>query len=532
MRIGDYEIGDKLGRGAMGHVWLARDAKGRELALKTLSAVLAGKDPAYVARFVREAKAACTLAHPCVVQVYEMGVADGVHYIAMEYAAGGSVADLLTQQAGALPVDHALAIVRDVASGLGAAAAQGLVHRDIKPANILLRTDGSAMLGDLGLVRATEGELSNTLTLTGATLGTPAYMSPEQAHDAKTADVRSDIYSLGATLYQMATGTLPFAGDTGIDIMLKQVEEPLPDPRSRNPQLDERTARIIIRMMAKHPADRFQSAAELLRALDPGNALEASAEQSGLKLRIVALVAMLVVAAMMTVWQAGEGGSAPQPAVTPPATPVTSSHPEAAGIFSNVEALVLGKGTCGVLALEGKNAQKLLADDQGRVWSASWQGESKQGRVLVWGHTMIAIQDEYFNDQMRWLSRDARKVWCNDALWIGAFRGPGRLPVESHEPFTAAPIKAGDIIIISPRTTLSTGDIAFLQGKVSEGCGLMVFIVGWTQKNIATHPFNRLLAPYQVQFTREVASGNPETVSVFGEAGEKLRELPVLGPPK
>ncbi|MFT5130505.1 MAG: serine/threonine protein kinase, partial [Rhodothermales bacterium] len=252
MRIGDYEIGGKLGRGAMGDVWLARDANGRELALKTLSAVLAGKDPAYVARFVREAKAACTIAHPCVVAVYEMGVADGVHFIAMEYAAGGSVHDLLTKHDGQLSVERAMAIVRDVAGGLGAAATEGLVHRDIKPANILLRKDGKAMLGDLGLVRASEGELSNTLTLTGATLGTPAYMSPEQAHDAKTADVRSDIYSLGATLYQMVTGTLPFAGDTGIDILMKQVEEPLPDPRSRNPQLDERTALIITRMMAKN----------------------------------------------------------------------------------------------------------------------------------------------------------------------------------------------------------------------------------------------------------------------------------------
>jgi hypothetical protein len=357
-------------------------------------------------------------------------------------------------------------------------------------------------------------------------VGTPAYMSPEQAHDAKTADVRSDIYSLGATLYQMVTGTLPFAGESGIDILLKQVEETLPDPRSRNTELDEQTAQIITRMMAKKPADRFQSAEELLAALDPGaDFVSEQRKRSGIA-RILAVLALLLMVGALLVWQ--EPTPPPAPALTRSA-PATPSDAGAAEIFRDVQALNLGKGICGVLALNGENVRKLLADDQGRVWSATWEGDGDQGRVLVWGHTMIAIQDEYFNAQMEWLSPEAETVWCNDALWIDTFRGPGRLPVLSEAPFHTAPIKAGDIMIISPRTQLGPDDIAFLQNKVGEGCGLMVFIVGWTEKEIATHPFNRLLAPYQIQFTRGRVNENPPTVAVFNNAGEKMRDLHVQG---
>ena len=263
-RLGDYEILSKLGEGGMGQVWRARHVPmDRVVALKTLSKQLS-KDKQFVERFYREARASAKLEHPNVVMGYDVGEADGVHYFAMEFIDGQSVQDVLDKQ-GALDVAEAVRIVADVASALVHAQTLNMVHRDIKPDNIMLTRQGLVKLADLGLAKQI-GQDSN-LTQTGAGFGTPYYMAPEQAKNAKYVDGRSDIYALGATLYHMLTGSVPYDGDTAMEVLLKKEEGKYTPSRRQNPSVPERLDLIIEKMMAPDPKHRQQTCEEVIQDL-------------------------------------------------------------------------------------------------------------------------------------------------------------------------------------------------------------------------------------------------------------------------
>lgn len=249
----------------MADVYLAEQLRlKRRVALKVLRSELAA-DRTYLQRFELEAQAAAALVHANIVQVYEVGCVDRLHYIAQEYVQGENLREYLARH-GPVDLPHALSIMRQVAAALAKAAEQGVVHRDIKPENIMLTAGGEVKVADFGLARLTRDGPANDLTQVGITLGTPLYMSPEQV-EGKPLDPRSDIYSLGITCYHMLSGSPPFQGETALAVALQHLQkqpEPLESLRS---DLPPALCRIVHQMLAKDPARRFATARELLHEL-------------------------------------------------------------------------------------------------------------------------------------------------------------------------------------------------------------------------------------------------------------------------
>jgi serine/threonine protein kinase len=257
----------ELGRGGVGTVYLAEHQTLRvEVALKVLSPALSLDNPALAERFIREAQLAARIHHPNVVAVMDAGhdEATGLYYIIMEFIGGGSLAWHLRN--GPLPEKKALAIVTGIAHALVIAEENRIVHRDIKPENIMLDLRGTPKLADLGLAKhSLDSHVS--LTLGGSFMGTPAYMSPEQARDAKVADTRDDIYSLGASFYECLTGEPPFQGETPYNIMSELLTKPSPRPLAVRPDLSNSADLICRKMMAKTRDLRYQDAHALLEDL-------------------------------------------------------------------------------------------------------------------------------------------------------------------------------------------------------------------------------------------------------------------------
>ncbi|MBX3469281.1 MAG: serine/threonine protein kinase [Planctomycetes bacterium] len=296
--IGDFEVLGPLGQGGMGAVFRARQRSlGREVALKVLANErLAGQA---VERFLREARAAATVQHPHVVTTFHAGAdpATGRLFIAMELVGGGDAERLAAAAGGRLPEVRALEIARDAARGLVALGAAGLVHRDIKPENIFVAPDGAAKLGDLGLARRQAGD--DRLTQTGAVVGTPCYMAPEQARGETALDARADVYGLAATLYRLLAGARPFAGGSVPSILHRIVSEPAPDVRQLAPEVTPATAALLARAMAKDPGRRHPDAAAFLAdveaalaaARDPSSA--PPPEPAGRRSRTLVVVVLL-----------------------------------------------------------------------------------------------------------------------------------------------------------------------------------------------------------------------------------------------
>ncbi len=268
LRMGDFEIISELGRGGMGAVYKAREVSlDRVCALKLLPAHMAG-DPSLVTRFMREAQACAKLDHPNIVRAYRVGAAESTHYFAMELIDGSSVEKMVEK--GAMPVDKSMEIIKQVTRALVHAHKAGMIHRDIKPANILVTKEGVAKLADLGLVREMNADMTR-VTQSGTGMGTPAYMPPEQATGAKNADARSDIYALGATMYHMLVGDVPYRGDSAYDVVKMHQEGRLKSPRARRPEIPAWLDLVVLKMMQKKPENRFQTADELLAVLERGS---------------------------------------------------------------------------------------------------------------------------------------------------------------------------------------------------------------------------------------------------------------------
>jgi serine/threonine-protein kinase len=256
-RVGNYEIIRQIGEGGMGTVYKARHVSlGNYAAIKFLPPHLA-RDETFIQRFEREAKLAAQLSSPYSVRTFDVAEAEGNRCILMEFVEGESLQDLLSRE-GRIDEKRALRIIRDTASALEEAHDINIVHRDIKPGNILLTKRGVPKIADLGLAKSV-GSSHVSLTSAGAILGTPSYMSPEQAMGLPDLDARSDIFSLGATLYRMVVGDLPFKGETPVNVMHKIATEPVAEPLKRNPSLSPEAAAIICKMMARERQDRYTS---------------------------------------------------------------------------------------------------------------------------------------------------------------------------------------------------------------------------------------------------------------------------------
>ena len=268
-RLGDYQLLRKLGKGGMADVYAARHLSlGRDVAIKVLRSDFA-KDPDYISRFKREARAAAKINHPNIVQVYDVGSVGETHFIAQELIKGQNLKEVLSTR-GTLSCDEATQLLLAVGSALQAATEAGITHRDIKPENIMRSARDEIKVADFGLARlgADADSSRPDLTQAGLTMGTPRYMSPEQVQ-GKVVDVRSDLYSLGVSMYHLLSGRPPFESDDPLALAVMHLHEtPQPLDRARgNNDLPEWLIAIITRLMNKLPDDRFQSPSELIAAV-------------------------------------------------------------------------------------------------------------------------------------------------------------------------------------------------------------------------------------------------------------------------
>jgi serine/threonine-protein kinase len=262
-RLGGYKLLHRLGSGGMADVYLAEQISlGRYVAVKVLRPETFRHDVA-VTRFEQEARAAASLIHGHIVQIYEVACVDGLHFLAEEYVAGPSLREWLDRH-GPLTPAQALTVLAQVGSALVRAAQQGIVHRDIKPENLLVTPTGDVKVADFGLARVASDDLA--LTQDGMALGTPLYISPEQGQ-GQTVDARSDLYSLGATLYHLVAGKPPFEAASPVAVVVAHIKEPLTPLRSVRPGVPEPLCGLIERLLAKEPSKRLASPQELLEAV-------------------------------------------------------------------------------------------------------------------------------------------------------------------------------------------------------------------------------------------------------------------------
>ncbi|MFN2565870.1 MAG: protein kinase [Gemmatimonadaceae bacterium] len=304
-----YEVVRQAASGGMALVYLARDLKHqREVAVKVLRPDLAATLGAE--RFLREIELAARLQHPHIVPVYDSGAAGGVLYFVMPFVEGESLRERLARDRQ-LPVDDAVRLAREAASALAYAHAHGVVHRDVKPENIMV-SGGHAVVTDFGIARALESSATTQLTGLGFALGTPSYMSPEQATASADVDARTDVYSLGCVLYEMLTGEAPFAGPTAQAVMTKSVTSPRPRVRARRPDVPPALEEAIVRAMAREPAERFATMTEfadaLGRAVTGAYPAAPSRRRRALVMGAATAVLVLVVGAAWFGTRAGRGG--------------------------------------------------------------------------------------------------------------------------------------------------------------------------------------------------------------------------------
>jgi serine/threonine protein kinase len=259
--LGQYQILEQMGRGLTVLYRAYQPRLDRYVVVKALTDYLLD-DPAFLDRFRREVEVLTQLDHPNIMRLLDHGQEQGMPYLVMEYVAAGSLKRQLDEaDERPLPLSLAVSITLQVAAALGYAHGKGILHQDVKPANILVGDQGQVLLTDFGLTNITWSQKTNVL------LTTPRYMAPEQVM-GQAVDRRTDLYSLGVVLYHMVTGRVPFEGQTILEVMLKHMKEPVPLPRQFNPRLPEGVERVLLKVLSKKPDDRYQTAQEMMEAIN------------------------------------------------------------------------------------------------------------------------------------------------------------------------------------------------------------------------------------------------------------------------
>ncbi len=406
--IAGYQLVRFLGAGGMGSVYLADDVTlGRRVAIKVISEKIEAASETR-ARFLREARAMASVEHPHIVRVYGFGETEGKAYLVMEYVEGETLAERI-QRTGRLPVEEALSVVRQVVDALEAAWENHVVHRDIKPSNILLDRRNRVRVGDFGLAKPLHTAGDATLSQQGYILGTPHYISPEQAR-GQPVDFRSDIYSLGIVLYEMLAGERPFAGTTPLDVVVKHMNEPLPPLGEKRPDVPREVRRLLEAMTQKDAGTRPASYDEILASVDsllgvtPGSRVPAPGRAptpwkfSRLKIAAAVAVTALIVGAGFFAWRTLRTPEAPSVAeqkrlvvaVTPFYGPDEDSAKEGRVMAALVEKEItnrLGKENAKVLGIEDTK-QPVHDHDAARAL-----GQRLGASVVIWGEA-FALRGE------------------------------------------------------------------------------------------------------------------------------------------
>lgn len=341
--IPGYTVTGLLGQGGMGAVFAAtQTAIDRPVAIKVMNQRVAGSSDA-AQRFLREARAAGRVHHPNVVTIFDAGECPQGWYMVLEFVAGGDARQLANAQGGRLPVERALQVIRDAAQGLAALHAVGVLHRDIKPANLFVSEDGTTKLADLGLARPDSAD--EQMTTAGTTMGTPAYMSPEQARAADDLDGRTDIYALGATLFALVCGEPPFTGSSTWAVVASVLNDPTPDPRHLRPDLSPSVADLIGRCMAKDRALRPADATMLANVCQ--NLLDGLAP-TPLDSGVAAQVTETIIS--------GQRTAAPLATTEPSLAPVTGGFPRVLVWPAIIAPIVVATIVAAVLLSDGNPA--------------------------------------------------------------------------------------------------------------------------------------------------------------------------------
>ncbi|MBV6290105.1 serine/threonine-protein kinase [Pseudomonas aegrilactucae] len=357
LQIPGYDIDGEIGEGAMASVYLATQRSlERKVALKVMAASLAA-DPNFCERFLREGRTLARLSHPHTVTIHDIGNVGALYYMAMEYLPNGTLKERI---AAGLTPEQGVQYVRQIASALGYAHAQGLVHRDVKPANILFRADGNAVLSDFGIAKSLDDRTQ--FTQAGFAVGTPSYMSPEQAR-GQDIDGRADLYALGVVLYEILVGKLPYTGTDALSTALAHLTEPLPALPIEHGRYQD----ILRGLLAKDPAERFADAAALLAALDrlPAQAV-AAAEDDSTQIRPLPVVAPVatdlagLTPVSIEIPQAVAPEPVPEPTLKPTPAPARSKRPVPA-LLAVAVAAALGLGALGYWALRDEAPATVVA---------------------------------------------------------------------------------------------------------------------------------------------------------------------------
>jgi len=264
-RLGPYTLERLLGQGGFAWAFVGREADGTPVAIKVLKPRYAG-DPQFESRFRNESETAAKLEHPNIIRIRSVTKTGEHVYFTMDLCADSLGARIARE--GPLPETDIMRLARDIAAALAFAHNQGVIHRDLKPDNVLIRSDGGAVLTDFGIARAVSGYVASTGV--NMTIGTPQYLSPEQAQ-GRPLDQRVDFYALGVTLYKAATGEVPFTATDWFELARMHVEDTPPSLRKKRPELSKRFERVVMKCLAKHADDRYTSAGELLADLDAGD---------------------------------------------------------------------------------------------------------------------------------------------------------------------------------------------------------------------------------------------------------------------